>query len=541
MASVSTPRTGTVPSIIRSKLRSLRLQLTSWMIVDGLVWLLIGALILAAADMFIDRIFKMDLPQCVIMLCLMAGTLLVIACLKIFRPLMFRPSDDALILEVEDKNKDLKESLISSVQLSRTKEIESKGMSATLVDATINLGVEKAKALNFSSALDRVRGGINWFLLIVGVVGILALAVGVANGGFFGTWFNRNILLGDEQWPQSTYLNIVPEPVNGQIVVARGDDFKLYVVVDPKSRVKDVDVSLEVRDGTNRSKQKMKKTGRQDGTEHITVFRMVSSEFEFRAIGGDDVTAWVKVKLVEAPSLTNLKLTATLPKYIGPDNKVPLEGSGPHSVLKGSTLDFVATVNKPLQTAQLKLGEDIFDLQKSSDQLVYTLSLPHDGELAGGKYEFNLVDMAGQKSIRPISFTVKIRDDQPPIVRANLQGISGLIVPKAVLPISYSATDQFGLTKTAFFYSWKGGESSVLTEKTLQIPLKFEKDEDGVVTDDRTVRQRERLDLRPEKIPVGVTLRVLIHAWDNQPGSPEPGKSREFLLRVVTEDELRAD
>jgi len=48
---------------------------------------------------------------------------------KVLRPLGARPNDDALIYEVENKNPELKESLISSMQLSREKNLDAMGVS----------------------------------------------------------------------------------------------------------------------------------------------------------------------------------------------------------------------------------------------------------------------------------------------------------------------------------------------------------------------------------------------------------------------------
>ncbi len=539
MASVTTAPG--VPAIIQQKIRSLRMKLTGWIIVDGIAWLLMFALIVAALDMGIDRLFKMDFSQRLIMLCLMVIGLGVVFYYRFIRPFAKLPTDDALILEVENQNQELKESLISSVQLSRTGEVEEKGMSVSLWEATIQQGIDQAKAVNFSSALNQARSAVNWLVLVIAIVGMIAIGVGVTQGGFLGTWFNRNILLGNDQWPQNTYLQFIDPKTeevvtSNTIVVARGDDVKQIVRVDTeRSKVTDVAITLEIDDGNNRSKVKLRNSGRKNDFDHVTVFRNISAEFRMRAVGGDEITEWVQVKLVEAPTIDNLELTANLPAYVGSNNVMNLEGSGPHTILKGSTISLKAKVNKSLQSATLKLGEKRIPLKKTSDDRVYELNLPESGELQGGKYEFELVDVDGQMSNRPITFTLKISEDKPPTVRASLQGISGLVIPRAYLPISFSASDQFGLTKAAFYYSYKAGDSSVPVEKTIEIPLEKENPEDS------TVRQKAILDLRPENIPVGVTLRVHVLAWDNQPGEAEPGKSREFLLRVVSEDELRAD
>jgi len=557
MSSVTTQNlSGSLHPSIRQKLRMLRMRLTWWMVVDGLVWLLIAALIFAVADMVFDRFFKMDFSQRVIMLCLMGGGLLTIAVLKIFKPLSHSTTDDALILEVESKNRDLKESLISSVQLGRSQNVEGKGMSPSLVQATIEQGIERSKSISFTNALNQKRGMVNWLLLAVAALGIGGIGFGVASGNeFLGTWFNRNILLKNELWPQNTYL-VFPQANDGLIIGTRGRDLKVLVQVDSeRSTVKDVDVELEIDDGQTRSRQQMKKTGKDSDYQHLVIVRNVTSEFRVRARGSDEITEWVKVELVDEPVVTSLQLIAELPEYVGQNRIEKLEGSGPHSVLTGSRLKLVAKVNKPLSVARLNLAGDSFPLVKT-DELTYTLNLPESGPLLGGKYIFDLEDLAGKKSEKPVSFGIKIRQDKPPLVRASLNGISGLVVPKAVLPFSFSANDEYGLTRLAIKYSYQAGESSIPVEKIVDIPLEFDEE----ATDKSSIETGFRLDLRPDEIPVGVTLKLNILAWDNQPqptldenesgeneNEPDtpngvaPGQSREFLLRVVTEDELRED
>ena len=532
-----------MPQAIQQKLQGLRLRLTGWIVVDGLVWLCAAVLLFAGLDMALDRFFKMDFAQRAIMLCLIVAGLLAIAFWRLFRPLLVSPSNDALILQVEKNNPELRENLISSVQLSRAQNVQGKGMSDQLVQSTVEAGVQRAGDISFGTALDRQRGGVNLILLLVLVAGLAGIGIGIQSGNeFLQTWFSRNVLLQNQQWPQNTYL-VFPDAEDGVLTGTRGRDLRIVVQVDEgRSVVKDVAVELEMDDGKSRNRQVMKKAGEENEFQHVLLIRNVTSEFRIRASGGDDVTQWVEVKLVDEPSVSSMQLTAVLPEYVGQQREIELEGSGPHPVLRGSKLSLVAKVNKPLSVAQLTLAGESMPLEKV-DENTYRLELPAEGsELQGGKYVFDLADLAGKTSDRPAAFSIKIREDKPPLVRASLNGISGLIVPKAVLPFSFSAADEFGLTKLAFRYSYVSGDGSVPVEKEVAIPLAFPEGQQH----QRSTEQSQRLDLRPDEIPVGVTFRLNIFAWDNQPiadedNPPDPGQSREFLLRVVTEDELRED
>ena len=534
-----------IPSTILSRLGALRRKLTGWLLVDGISRLLMAVCIIALLDAGIDRIFKMDLPQRTIMLCVMSILVLAVLFWRVIKPLTQSVSDDALILEVEKNNRDLKESLISSVQFSRDAVANKQGVSSQMVQATIDRGAEMAKSVNFGSALNKERQASNMVLLLLGIIGIGLLIFGVSTTYFWNTWFNRNILLTDAQWPQDTYL-VIEGAENGRITMKRGEDHRQLVRVDgtvdeagnpapgSRSRVVDVSVELEVDTGNNRTFHQMNKTG---PLEHQFDFRNVSSQFKFRARGGDETTGWVQVDLVDPPSISELELEVTGPEYIQEEAALLPKGSGPHGVLEGSSLSIAALSNKPLSVANL-INPDGGEMKMTAgdDNTRFTLDIPTD-KLLGGKYTFNLVDENGLTSSRPTSFSIAMKADRAPQLRASLNGISGLVTPKALIPISFRAKDEYSITATSVYAKWQGDSSS-------SVPQEVEKPIAGIedLLNQKIVQAETAFDLRELEIPVGVGLRLSVKAVDNNTLSgPGIGQSREFLLRVVSEEELRAD
>ncbi len=282
------------------------------------------------------------------------------------RPLIASPNNDALIYEVEKKHPELSENLISSWQLAQEQDLESLGISAELAAATIHSGVEKAENIDFGALLDLSRYHQNWILLSVGILLTALLGIGIAQTEFLQTWFNRNILLLDDQWPQGTYLQISGVQ-DGKLVLPRGADHRQVVWISDDSTVKDVNVTLEVDNPGGRVNHQMKSTGKLDGREQVFVFHNVSSTFRFRALGGDDVTDWVEVSLVEPPTVIEQELRALLPDYAGVD-QVTLDGNGPHAVLTGSSLEIQITTNKLLKQAVLRNGDRVFEMKSWYDR-----------------------------------------------------------------------------------------------------------------------------------------------------------------------------
>ena len=293
----------TASKVVLKKLRHLRRKLTGWILVQGVGKWLIALLAVLAFDMLLDRVFKMDYAQRLIMLVVMAGLAIAYFVWRVIRPLSSRPNDDALIYQVEAKNPELKENLIPSWQLSREKDLASQGVSKELVEATIRSGIEKANQLNFGKALDVGQNRKNWLTLIAAIAATVLLGVGVAKTEFLSTWFNRNIMLLNDQWPQGTYLEIAGAK-DGKLTLPRGADHRQVVMITEESTTQDVTVSIEVDNPGGRTVHQMKSTGKLDGREQVFVFHNVSSPFRFRASGGDDVTEWVDVQLVEPPSVS---------------------------------------------------------------------------------------------------------------------------------------------------------------------------------------------------------------------------------------------
>src|SRR5688572_21903687 len=102
-----------------SRLATLRRQIAAWFWVDGLSRVLWLALALLAADLVLDWLFHLDQAQRAVMLVLVVGAIGWLAYLRLARPLSVSMSDDALALQVEAKNRQLGQSMISALQLAR--------------------------------------------------------------------------------------------------------------------------------------------------------------------------------------------------------------------------------------------------------------------------------------------------------------------------------------------------------------------------------------------------------------------------------------
>src|SRR5262245_3039808 len=188
-----------------ARLQSLRSQIAAWFWVDGLVRVLWLALGLIAVDLAIDWFFRLDKPQRLVMLGLMIGVIAWRVYRRLVRPLSATMSDDALALSVEASNKQLGQSLISALQLSRLEDVESHGMSPALVAQTVHHGTAAAERVRFANVLDGREFRLNALLLAIALGMFAVVGYGIVTTSTLSIWFNRNILLGYATWPQKTY------------------------------------------------------------------------------------------------------------------------------------------------------------------------------------------------------------------------------------------------------------------------------------------------------------------------------------------------
>lgn len=534
-----------------ARLGRLRRQVAAWFWVEGLGRVLWLAIAIFAADLAIDWLFRMDRAQRAVVLALMLATLAWAVQRWLARPLSATLSDDALAWQVENSNQRLGQGLISALQLSRLTDAKSHGMSPTLVREAVVSGVQMAQEVSFANILDRRRWGRNVALLLGASVVCGGLAVGTLVTSPLQIWLSRNILLSTATWPQQTYLIVERVGDGGAVVFPRGEDWTQLVSVSPESRIVPDAVYLDFRRTHSRSPLAMKKTNER---QFETTFANVIEPFEFRARGGDAVTEWIRVRLVEQPAVSELKLLLTPPHYAGAQPEDLTSGRGPYYVLAGSSLWLEGTANKHLQRAELVTDKTRVRLEllngvafaaNGTPQTIFSGQINAE-QLIPGTYAIELADTLGLISRRPTTFGLRMRVDREPRVRVRLIGVSGMVVPQARVPFTCRATDDFGLTAVGVDYRWKGDDPAqpegrgTLKFEQLQGKLASAKVGQPAVLSELSFD--DAIELAPLKIPTGTGLGFRFEAADNDDiGGPNIGRSSEFLVRIVTEEELRTD
>lgn len=523
---------GQVPAALQRRLSELRAALAGSLLLEGMAKLSLGVLAGLTLDFLLDYFLHMDWSQRMIMAVLMAGGLGYGIFRWILRPLSRQSSDDALVLSVEQKLGLQHNTLINTLQLAREAE-KNRTYSAAMAKQVIESGLSDIDQVDFKRALNQSRSRQHRWWLTLGMAGLLILALMTVGTGLGRIWFSRNLLLGNEKWPTSTRL-IIEGVDNGELVIPRGEDYLLTVQVDPDCAVTEVDVYLDFLGRSAGTRQKLRSDERQPLT-HMTTLRSVSSEFQFRVLGGDYQSDPVRIRLVEPPGFEALQIKVVPPEYSGlPPQDLPLSTQN-YKVLTGSRLLIQGQADVPQAELALTSQERRQDIELD-DEGRFDFVLAGEA-LQTGSYRLELQDQDGVQSNRPIEFRLEVLEDQPPRIRTRVFGVTSVVMSKALVPIAVTLEDEFAVTDVKI--EMQSGKAEEMAAE--QFPVDSLADQFG----QPEVAGDVMFDLRTRDIVAGTALSLEIQARDNQPADREleqtTGKSKPMLFQVVTESEFRAD
>mgnify|MGYP006091105295 CR=1 FL=1 len=541
---MSLKNSSSVPKQIRVAIGRMRRAVQRHFLVDGLKNVLLALLVLIIIDFALDRTFRMDGPQRLIMLILSVSISGYVVYRRLLGPLLSRLSDDALMIELEEAEGGMDEVLISALELSRMGIEGNENVSIKMVENTINEGAEAASKVRIESAFRRKRMRANIFVLILILLCFVVGGTSASRGQVLDIWFKRNILLSDIPWP-SNYVLELSGYKDGKIRVPRGEDWSLIVSVKEDYKELPNSVILEYRYEKGKRKSSETMIPNSSGNKFRSNAIDVSEPLKVRVRSKEYETEWIPMELVDRPKIENFSILASYPGYTGLGEQILSSDEGPYSLLSGTSVKINGIVNKSLRSASITVGGVAYPLEVEDSKFAGVL--PKE-QVISGVYEVDVEDVEemgfsedgevmGLGLREKATFKIRIQNDRKPKIVASVEGVSGLIVPGAMIPYVGIIEDDYAVKEVEIRYSWKEdqGEREEVTDSIVpaevlnllgnkQIPL------DG------------RLDLSGLDIPLNSRFSMLFTAKDNNEVSgPNVGESTKILLRVVGEAELRTD
>jgi hypothetical protein len=435
----------------------------------------------------------------------------------------------------------MNESLISALELSRMKHHQVSDVSLKMIEETIEVGAQIADGVTVDSAFRRARMKVDLFALTVLTLILTSGFFGVVKSKDLNTWYKRNILLMDIQWPSDYELQVVGL-YGDKIRVARGQNLSIEVRV--KEGNKSVPESIKIEFKSNSYKKSEELFLNQSGA-FISSSVDTLEESRFRVISKEYETEWISLELVDRPELNRLSLAATFPEYTGLGAADLPVGEGPHELLGGSELEISGQSNKSLKNAYALLNGSKLPLQVDGD---FFMGIIANDKLISGSYSIVVEDkeegvlnrsgnLMGLGFKDPPKFRVRVVNDRKPKLKIKSTGLSGMIVPRALIPYEGEANDDFSIETVEIHYSLKEdtGERREIEGKLVPDGIQNKIGSKEIILDGV-------IDLEPLDLTVNSRFSLFFSAKDNNTKSgPSVGESTRMLFRVVGEAELRTD
>jgi soluble cytochrome b562 len=252
-------------------------------------------------------------------------------------------------------------------------------------------------------------------------------------------------------------------------------------------------------------------------------YQMASAQFSFRyqAYNGRAASPVYSIRVVDPPDVGKVKLTLIPPDYTGLPKDVKQEGN--IEALKGTVVNLEAQATKGVTEGKIVLdqGNELL-LEVNENRLKGSLLI-----FSPGSYSIKIKDELGFENPNPVHYQVRLIPDKYPegeiISPAQDLEISG----NEIIPIVYTARDDFGLTVVRLSYQMAGRERFI----NLKSPIGAHSL--GVET--------FKWDLASLTLAAGDRVAYRLEVADNDSVSgPKVSYSRTFYLSVKDEKAMAA-
>jgi hypothetical protein len=371
--------------------------------------------------------------------------------------------------------------------------------------------------------------------------------------------FARWLLGSSERWPQHTYLTVMGLDARGRILAPRDERFLVEVrsdlpeieslagkwvvhgrgeplVLSWKPEVPRAPETIQVREQTENGSTRAGLMVQADPVRFRHEFPSSSTSSMFELSGGDDWLEPLRLERVDRPALAATRL-----RVKEPGSNIPgfrnVEETRQHLLfLPDTEVEMTLEGTESLAEAQLKVhpGEPPA-LQRTGGRTFtarWTLREATTLEILLKSAETGLES-------RPAFLSIGTLKDREPRVTLRAVGIGGHVTSVATIPLTFAATDDFGLaalrlqTERTLSIEEKDKLERKTQRATVQLPLSADPARPPL-----DFQCRHDVALQTDPPAVGTLLRFLAEADDRCARGTQTGRSSALALQVVSPDEL---
>ncbi len=571
---------------ISSRLDVIRTRIKQLFLVDGVARLFLSICIFAAATFIIDYLFI--LPAAIRMVFLLGGFAWFSWTFgqRIVYPMRVKISDDDLAIFVERHYPELKDRLISALQLSRyAPDSSERGAgfnSPELVDALVNDAMQAASQLDFKRVVvsEHVMKLAMW-------AGGLLLLLGVgaaARPDLAKIHLTSRVWGGTTRWPQRTKLT-VEDFKNNRKVVGRGDD--LTITVRAKGDVPSKVTLYYKFDTGETGRERMGGSGDQSSTcprckkillatsqigkKHSEVCPGCSLPVEFAAVpteayywtftflrvsgglsfyleGNDDVTDHYRVETKNPPAIEEMRIFLDYPDYLGMQN-TPEDRpeSNPNlQVPLFTRVRFVAVSTEALASAVIHIGAKdagtTVTLKPEPDSKGVPRQIRYFFDVTETFMEYQItLNGANELANRdPLNYSVKGLPDQRPMPTVLDPVGDEKATELCERPLLIDTKDDHGIREIAVEVKIVGTKSTdwqrVILGKEHNRPQDYNRRQDHIRSE--YLLKISELGVKPGDV---VVMRIHVEDWKDVGGGGNVVKTKEIKFTIVPITELEKE
>ena len=352
-------RLTSLPEGLWSKLAELEAYVRQLDIVRGFGWTLAIAAISVGLGLLAD--ITVELPLLVRIGLLVVAVLATLSCAygMIWRPWRRHRSVLDLAAVVERAHPELKESLVSCIELYDNAIPESERGSPLMRELAAKQALQNVSPLDFCDAVSSrpahrmaMGGLLAWALLLVPL--LLPSNYRLLMSRFFTPWQNLD---------RVTSFSFEVE--RGDRVVVRGSDVTL--AAHPKGSESDLPATAELHWINDQGESDERRVDFDAAAGlYSTTIPHVMHGFQYYLSGAGNRSRTYQIQVVEAPAITGLKVEIQPPAYTGHPAKLMDGAAGEVTVLERSRLKWQLTFNKPLRAAEWQWQDEHDAIQPAS-------------------------------------------------------------------------------------------------------------------------------------------------------------------------------
>jgi hypothetical protein len=546
-----------------ARLEALSRRLLLRILLTGAPRLVATACGLVGVTFLLDYTLHLPLAVRLVFLLLGVGLLVWVAIRHLIRPLLDKPSLDALALMAERADPSFQDQLISAIQLERDLREGRAVESPELIQATIDDAARRFGDRSFATSISLAPARSP--LLIAGAATAVLVALAATFPATFGLWVKRQLLLQDVPWPRAHTLVITvldiekygpTEEDGGRVIVLHVPErTPLQIQVsDAQGNLPDeVDLVTQSLDDDGEQRISMGRAQKSDYFQHI--FPPLVRSLSFFAQGGDDDDEVPKyrVHVDRAPRITSFRAAYDYPDYTGLQDRFLPDAN--ISAPEGTRVTMRFEVNMTLSSFDLEFENlGIRPLAMGPDG-AYEHSFVVEGN------DFYTHRLKGNNDVASADvprFVITAEIDQAPRVMVDMPDSTSLLVtPNATIPMRGTGVDDYGVSEIGI----RWGETGSLTAGAVtftgsdlvgdtglgerQVPFFHTFEVRSLVMPARDAEGD--VAARPERpIAEGDRFGFRFLAADNRrtPAQPEPHRKfgdYEYQVQVLSSDELQRE